>query len=204
MRDSRAKRIFFIALAVCFALITFLFARRSVDAQMAIEREYPRVNRSLSLDDGAGGVIRVEGEGKLYADDLKAMLKTAGISSKSVKHVIVGDEITEIGYMAFYHLKTLKTLKLGAGVVRVTPGALKSCASLEWLYFPAGLKDIGQDFLYGCDDCRVVSDAPAEALPPMENVGDSARVFAGVDSYEALRKRVGKEISLPKALARWW
>ena len=39
MRRNGAKRFFLVALAVCFALLLFLFARRSVDGEVAFERE---------------------------------------------------------------------------------------------------------------------------------------------------------------------
>ena len=59
MRGNGAKRVFLVALAACFALLCVLFARRSVDGWMAIEREYPRSNMALSLSRGKGGVIRI-------------------------------------------------------------------------------------------------------------------------------------------------
>ena len=71
MRINGAKRIFLVALAACFVLLFAMFGRRSVDGEMAIEREYPRNNTALVLIREKDSVIRIEGEGKLYANDLK-------------------------------------------------------------------------------------------------------------------------------------
>jgi len=204
MRGSVVKRLFLIGLIVCLALLVFLFARRSVVVQMALENEFPRKNMTLSLHREDGGVIRVDGEGKLYADDMKALLKAAGISARRVEDIIVGDGITEIGYGVFMRQGNLKTLKLGRGIAQARPGALKNCASLEWLYLPSGLRDIGAGFLFDCEKCRVVTDAKPEDLPPLDNVGEADRVFAGVDSYETLRARVDGAAELPDALVLWW
>ena len=204
MRGNGARRVFLIALAACFALLCFLFARRSVDVWTSVEREYPRVNAALTLSLEEDGVIRVEGEGKLHASDLKALIKTAGIRSQDVNDIIVGDGITQIGYLTFNRMKYLRTLKLGEGVTQMAPGALRYCSSLEWLYLPSGLKELGEVFLLGCDKCRVVTDAPREALPPLDNVEKSKRIIAEVDSLDALRAAVRKRTELPDALAHWW
>jgi len=204
MRGSVVKRLFLVGLIVCLALLVFLFARRSVVDQMALENEYPRKNMTLTLRREDGGVIRVDGEGKLYADDMKALLKAAGISSRRVEDIIVGDGITEIGYGVFMRQGNLKTLKLGRSVAQARPGALKSCDSLEWLYLPSGLRDIGAGFLYDCEKCRVVTDAQPGDVPGLDNLQEDGRVFAGVDSFETLQARVEDADSLPDALALWW
>ena len=203
MKVNRAKRVFLVLLAACFALLFALFARRSVDGEMAVEREYPRNNMALLLSREKDGVIRIDGEGKLYANDLKAMLKMAGIHTAEVKDVIVGDGIAEIGYRAFYRMKYLETLKLGSGVVRIAPGALNYCASLKWLYLPSSAKEIGAGFLHACDQCHVVTDARPEDLPPLENAAPES-IIADVDSFDGLRLAMGADAALPDVLARWW
>jgi hypothetical protein len=204
MKDVRAKRAFLIALTAAMALITLLYAGRSVDREMAVERQYPRKNAALSMHLEQGGVIRIEGEGKLYYNDLKAMLRQADIKIDDVRDVIVGDGIDEIGYLTFNHLKSLRTLKLGSGVRRVAPGAIKDCESLEWLYFPSSLKDVAADFLYLSKQCRLVTDGEASDLPSLANVRGSERKLTGIDAIDALRAAVGDGVVLPDALALWW
>ena len=203
MKVNGARRIFLVLLAACFALMFALYGSRSVDGEMAVEREYPRNNMTLLLSREKDGVIRIDGEGKLYANDLKAMLKSADIHTSEVRDVVVGDGIEEIGYKAFYHIKALETQKLGRGVVRVAPGALNYCESLKWLYLPSAAKEIGAGFLHACDQCRVVTDARSGDLPPLENA-EPESVIAEVDSLDGLRSAMDTDAALPDALARWW
>ena len=49
MRGDLGKRVMIVALAACLALLVFLFARRSVDSEMAFDEEYPRKNLGIGL-----------------------------------------------------------------------------------------------------------------------------------------------------------
>ena len=198
-RDG-GRRAFLAVLLACLGLLMLNYARRSVDLQMANEHRYPRRNQNLSLVQ-ADGIVTIEGEGTLYGSDLKALLRNAGMSERNVTDIIVGAGIVEIGYDVFNDFDELTTLKLGDDVERVAAGGLKGCPKLRYLYFPAGLKDIGLDFLYECGRCRVVTRGQASELPPMANVQD-ARILDGVDSPEALQAAAGE--ALPAAVTRWW
>jgi len=88
-------------------------------------------------------------------------------------------------------------------VVRVAPGALNYCASLKWLYLPSAAREIGAGFLHACEQCRVVTDARSEDLPPLENV-EPESIIAEVDSFEGLRSAMDADAALPDVLARWW
>jgi len=204
MRNGGTKRVFIIALTACFALLLFLFARQSVEDEMKIEQRYPRKNMTISLRVDDDGVLYIDGEGKLYADDLNALVKTEGFHWRKIEHVIIGDGITELGYNTFTRREKIKTLKLGKSVSRTAPSALRKCTALEWLFFPSGLQDISPDFLLDCNRCRVVTEAQPEDLPIPDSIKGSERMFAGVDSFEALRERVGDDTELPDELARWW
>ena len=190
-----------ILIIVLTTLLIAMYAYQSVDGKMNIEREYPDMNESISLHIDNNGVIHIEGDGKLFAKDFKRMIKSNKISYQDVKDIIIGDGITEIGYLTFNQIKYLKTLKIGSGVIRVVPSALKNCTSLEWLYLPSGVKEIGTDFLFGCDKCHVVTDAQSESMKTMHISG---RIIAAVDSYKALQTAVGEDTVLPDALAEWW
>ena len=193
-----------IALTACFALLIVMFACQPIDGEMDTVQVYSDRNETLSLHVENDGIIRIEGDGKLFAYDLKVLLKTNRIRNRNVNDIIIGDGITEIGYNAFNNMKYLETLKIGSGVVRVAPSALKNCVSLEWLYIPSGLEEVGGGFLFKCEKCNVVTNAQPEALPPLDNVKDTRRIFAAVDSFDALRAAVGADTALPDALEHWW
>ena len=198
-RDG-GRRAYLAVLVVCLGLLLLNFAKRSVDLQMANEHRYPRKNQNLSLAQ-ADGIVTIEGNGILYGSDLKALLRNTGMRERDVTDVIIGAGIVEIGYDVFNDFEELITLKLGDDVERVAAGGLRQCPQLRYLYLPAGLKDIGLDFLYECDQCRVVTRGQATELPPMANVGDD-RILDGVDSPEALKAAASE--ALPAAVTRWW
>ena len=204
MRPAYGKRMLLFLLALCLAVLVFSFARRSVDRSMEIEREYPRKNLSLSVEKGEDGIIRIDGEGMLYGSDLKALFKEADIHSRDVTDIIVGDGITEIGYGAFADDDYLKTLKIGKSVVRIVPGAIRECESMEYVHLPSGLRRVGWDCLYECNKCRIVTDGSAEDLPQMASVRKKARIMAEVDSYEALLAACPEGAEPPAALRQWW
>lgn len=202
MRGNGARRALLVALTVCLAVLVLSFARRSVEGEMKRESLYPRQNTSLTMELDKDGILRIEGEGKLYADDMDALMKDNGIRSKAVQNVVIGDGITEIGYDTLAGRKYLVTLKLGKDVRRIAPGAIKSCAKLQYIYIPSGLERAGGDFLYDCKGCTVVTDGAAEELPDMGHVKSKA-ILDRVDSYEALQN-ASEDGGLPAALKHWW
>lgn len=188
----------------CFLILVGLYARRSVDARMIDETRYPRKNDTIQLTIHGDTALRVSGEGKLYADDLETLLKRASAKKQNITDIVVEEGITDIGYGAFTQFIMLKTLKLGSDVRRVAPGALKQCEQLEYLYFPAGLSNIGKDFLYACPKCRIVTNGTVQALPDMANVKKAERVLTEVDSWKALLAAIGDGDKPPASVEEWW
>lgn len=203
MKHDGGRRILLAALVVCLGLLVFLFARRSVDAQMQIERRHPRVNGDLYMTVDGDGVATIHGAGKLYDSDVRAMLNSVGLHEDTVEDIIVGDRVTEICYNTFDGYDRLKSLKLGDRVARVAPGSLKNCPALEYLWFPEKLEDVGLDFLYMCKSCIIVTGGKASGLPELANVRTKKRILAGVDSHEAMLAAVDDE-ALPAGVAKWW
>lgn len=204
MRNDRGRWVMLFLLMICFSILVVLYARRSVDAQMINETKYPRKNDTIQLTIHEGTALRVSGEGKLYADDLDALLKSASAKKQSITDIIVEEGITEIENNAFTQFNMLKTVKIGRDVKRVAPGALKKCEWLEYLFFPAGLKKIGKDFLFACPKCHIVTDGTLEDLPEMANVKKASRILTEVDSWKALLAAIGDGDKPPASVKEWW
>ena len=204
MRGNGARRVLLAALAICLALLVVDFGRRSVEIEMYRESRYPRQNFTLSLEMGRDGIIRVEGEGVLYGTDMNSMLDESRIREKNVKHIIIGDGITEIGYEALSGWKKLLTLKLGQNISRIDAGGLKECPALQCVYLPSGLQSVAGDCLYNCNGCSVITDGTADELPEMVNLTKKMTVLEHVDSYESLLNACEDEYSLPAILKQWW
>ncbi|WP_458462826.1 leucine-rich repeat protein [Paenibacillus sp.] len=204
MRYDKGRWVMILLLLSCFMTLAVLYARRSVDAQMVNETKYPRKNDTIQLAIHDGTALRVSGEGKLYADDLDVLLKSASAKKKDITDIIVEEGITEIGYNTFTQFIMLKTVKIGRDVKRIAPGALKQCESLEYLFFPAGLNQIGKDFLYACPKCRIVTNGTVGDLPEMANVKKAERVLPEVDSWKALLAAIGDGDKPPASVKEWW
>ncbi len=203
MKYDGGRRVFAAALLVCFGLLAFLYARRSVDAQISIDRRYPRVNQALTLSVDGDDVIAIGGEGRLCASDMRGLLRYANMEDDDVRDVIVGDGISEIDIDTFNGFDNLQSLKLGASVTRIAPGALKGCPKLKYLYYPARLEDVPLDFLYDCRNCVVITGGDAADLPSFPNVNKKKQVLERVDSLETLTEASG-DAKLPAGVCAWW
>lgn len=192
-----------VAMAIVLGLLVVSYGRRSVENEMLLASRYPTQNPSLNLEIDRDGILRVEGEGKLFGSDMDMMLQAKGIRSKAVTNVIIGDDITEIGYDALFGKRHLLTLKIGKNVRRIAAGALQSCVQLQYIYLPSGLEKVGGDFLFNCNDCLVITDGAAGDLPAMENVSEE-RLVEHVDSYETLLTACQGDANLSATLKLWW
>lgn len=211
MRENRGKRIFTGALILCLALLCALCWNgiRRVDAtgaSPALE------NETLSLRLGDDGLVQIDGEGALSAQDLDVLMNVNQVKARQVNDLILSDGITELGYNAVNGYGYLNTLKLGSGISVVENGAVRNCAALEYVFVPRGVKRLGRDFLYRCDRAVVVTDGEKKDLPKMKSV-PSERVLTLVDSCDALIEKraalaseeVGQEIAqVPEACRLWW
>lgn len=200
MRRDWGRRVFVALLALCLGGLAFAFARQSVVDRLDFEQRYPRINDTVTMTAETDGTLRFEGEGKLYREDVNALVREAGLRVPRVTDIIVGDGITEIGYRAFLGFAKLRTLKLGDGVVRVAVSGVGNCPALRYLRLPKGLESVGLDFLQRCNGCQVVTDG--QTLPEMANVLPD-QVLWGVDSYGALVE-AADDPDLPRAVAAWF
>lgn len=75
----------------------------------------------------------------------------------SGKRVVIPEEITAIGSMAFYCNKELEAITLHGGIVSIEASAFESCENLRSITIPAGVKDIGEDAFAHCYKLETIS-----------------------------------------------
>lgn len=195
-----SRRAFAALLLLCLTGLTFTGAEQSSDSKSDSGQLNQRVNQTVTMTVSSDGIVRFRGEGKLYREDVLALLRESGITKNAVTDIILEEGITEIGYRCLWNMNKLRTLKLGPDTARVAVRGVAECPALLYLWMPSGLKSIARDFLYGCDCCRVIT--AAETLPEMGNVSKE-RMLTGVDSHKALAELVGDEV-FPEAMKVWW
>ncbi len=140
-------------------------------------------NESLYIEERENDVIYIGGEGKLENIDLNALLAANGLLSSDVVNLIIGNEITEIGYNCINGYKYLETLRLGDNVGCVRNGAVLNCAALEYIYIPGSIEKLGRDFLYGCGEFCIVTDGLAEGLREKLDI-EPIFIFERSSSYD--------------------
>ena len=202
MNNDMGRRIFLAVAAICLMSIIYLCAEGRTIIRWTAEVSNPRQNESLYLERREDDVIYIGGEGKLYGTDMQAMVEGESMTRDDVRHIIIGDGITEIGYDAINKYGGLQTLRLGENVSVTGNGSVRECGSLRFVFLPKGLSSTGKDFLGYCDGSRIITDGTAEQLPDMPNVSKDA-ILEGIDSYDALVAACGEE-NLPAAMRQWW
>lgn len=199
MKRDLGKWIVVVVMVCCFVMIFVLSTSKTNTSQEKPKNtEIPESanikhkqrtilleNENLVLRNTQDDIIYIEGEGKLSQNDFSALLNYHGIIEDEITHLIIGDNITEIGYKAITGLNYLTTLKIGSGVIRISNGAIRELPILKYLYLPNTVQRVGPDFLYKCDVTSIVTNGKEEDLPYIGNL-NTKRIISMVDSYERL------------------
>ena len=202
MKYDGGKRAFLVVLLVIFALLVYLCIDGREIIRWTAEVAYTRQNESLYIETLEDGSIYIGGEGKLYGTDMQALIEGESMNFETVMDVIIGDGITEIGYDVIGEYPILHTVRLGNGVRVAGNGSIRECPELQFVFVPSGIESISRDFLYECNDCIVVTDAPANSLPKLRNTR-KANIVGNVNSYEAMQA-AWTDTELPEVMQHWW
>ena len=105
------------------------------------------------LDDE--GTLTISGTGAM--DDYETASASPWYSSKSsIKKVIVGDQITRIGARAFYNCPNLNEIKIGLSVGSIGSWALYNLAAIEELTIPASMNYLENSSIRSCQSLEKV------------------------------------------------
>lgn len=203
MKNDVGKRVFLAALLVIFLTLLYMCIDGTSIIQWTAEVAYSRQNESLYLDKLDDGVIYIGGKGKLFGTDMQALIEGQGWTFGDITDIIIGDDITEIGYDAISNYPILHTVRIGANVRVAGNGSIRECPEMWFVFVPAGIERISRDFLYECNDCFVITDANAKELPRLRNT-NKKNVIEKVDSYEAMQAAWTNGTDLPDIMQRWW
>ena len=188
MKSDFGKRGFLLLMVLLFGAICLLSMKdRAADAVQHAERQLE--NKSLFLERREGDVIYIGGEGALSQEDLRALMKAAEVRSNELVNVIIGNDITEIGYNVLNGLSNLETLRLGDNTRTVNNGSIKNCGGLRYIYIPGGIQRLGLDFLFECSGVFILTDGEGQSLPEMPNVIDN-QIISGVHGFDDLAMRM--------------
>ena len=98
---------------------------------------------------------------------------------QSLKSVVVGDEVTFIGGMAFYECHNLTEVVFGNGVTSIGNGAFSGCTNLTKVVIPNSVSSVLDDAFYGCSNLEEVTFGSG-----LMNIGFHS--FAGCNSLTSV------------------
>ena len=202
MKDG-GRRVFLVVLALIFGFLLYKCIDGRDIIRWTADVAYSRGNENLYIERLGDGTIYIGGEGKLYGSDMRALIEGESMTVGSVTDIIIGNDITEIGYDVICGYPILHTVRLGDGVTVLGNGSISDCPELQFVFIPAGVQRISRDFLYDCNRCIVITDGPADGLPKLRNTQKS-NIIGNVDSYAAMQSAWTNGTELPEILERWW
>ncbi len=97
------------------------------------------------------GTLTMQGTGKIeieYGDPVDEL---------NIKHLVIGEGITGIGYDAFNFQKSLVSVKLPASLKLIDICAFESCVALTEIDIPAGVTEIGANAFAQCTALKKVT-----------------------------------------------
>jgi len=203
MMNDGGKRVFLIVLTLIFGLLLYMCVDGRDIIRWTADVAYSRGNERVYIERLGDGAIYIGGEGTLYGSDMRALVEGESMTVESVTDIIIGNDITEIGYDVICGYPILRTVRLGDGVTVLGNGSICDCPELQFVFIPAGVQRISRDFLYDCNRCIVITDGPAEGLPKLRNTR-KANIIGNVDSFAAMQSAWTNGTELPEILERWW
>lgn len=83
-------------------------------------------------------------------------IDSSAFSSKSVKNVIIGDNITSIGDSVFYNCSDLESVTIGNNVKTIGDNLFMFCSKLKSVTFGNNVESIGEFAFYGCSSLKSI------------------------------------------------
>lgn len=114
-------------------------------------------NLTWILDDY--GTLTISGTGNMENWNLSSGEKEESPfkNNKEIKHVVIEDGVTDIGYCAFGDCSNLKDITIADSVTNIGKLAFKNCSSLENIIIPNSVEVINSYTFYNCNNITRVT-----------------------------------------------
>ena len=114
-------------------------------------------NLTWILDDY--GTLTISGTGNMENWNLSSGEKKESPfkNNKEIKHVVIEDGVTDIGYCAFGDCSNLKDITIADSVTNIGKLAFKNCSSLENIIIPNSVEVINSYTIYNCNNITRVT-----------------------------------------------
>ena len=114
-------------------------------------------NLTWILDDY--GTLTISGTGNMENWNLSSGEKKESPfkNNKEIKHVVIEDGVTDIGYCTFGDCSNLKDITIADSVTNIGKLAFKNCSSLENIIIPNSVEVINSYTFYNCNNITRVT-----------------------------------------------
>ena len=109
------------------------------DKGFKLSHNYKAGSYSIELYD-------VERDYDIVGDNRKSLISHAS----SIKRVVLGSDVVNIGARAFYQCPSITSVYISEGVANIEGYAFSGCTSLTTVYIPEGVTSIGESAFSGC------------------------------------------------------
>ena len=105
------------------------------------------------------GTLTISGTGNMENWNLSSGEKKESPfkNNKEIKHVVIEDGVTDIGYCAFGDCSNLKDITIADSVTNIGKLAFKNCSSLENIIIPNSVEVINSYTFYNCNNITRVT-----------------------------------------------
>ena len=106
-----------------------------------------------------GDTITITGTGETYDDCWWADVNDSNneLDKTSIKHIIVKDGITALGYELFKNFNNVETIELPASLTKIKNWTFQNCRSLKSISIPEGVTEIGNGIINSCTSMKKIS-----------------------------------------------
>ena len=161
-------------------------SNNSIDFQSIGEMPEPPAPTGMKFKVGSNAIATVEedtltitGNGETYDEcyweDIKDSMNE--LDKNSIKHIIVEDGITSLGYELFRNFKNVETIQLPASLTKIKNSAFQNCRSLKNISIPEGVTEIGVGIFNDCVSLKNITfPSTLKEIPDITDCEDSEPV----------------------------
>lgn len=143
-------------------------------------------NPSISLKMTEDGTLYINGNGELTAEDLTVLMSSQKIRASDIEHIILADNITEVGYKCINGYLYLNSIKIGKNCKRISNGAICNCPRIKYVFLYEDTKRVGLDFLAGSSDVVLVCDGLFDESLGLEEKEEVTKCVVNTKSFSEL------------------
>ena len=126
-----------------------------------------------------GDTVTITGKGETYDDCWWADINDSAneLDKTSIKHIIVEDGITALGYELFKNFNNVETIELPTSLTKIKNWTFQNCRSLKSISIPEGVTEIGNGIFNDCVSLKNITfPSTLKEIPDITDCEDSEPV----------------------------